>query len=75
MIGTLAIDNVFFACRVVDMDFREPKRYERFDAKDDSVGIGHQTINKKKSDLITVISSGSFLKILNANDLRNGMLN
>lgn len=66
--GTLAIDNVFFPCRVIDLGmYVDPKWYVCYDAKDDSVGVDHQTINKKKNDLITVVSSGSSLKIVNAN--------
>jgi hypothetical protein len=64
--GALAIDNVFFPCRVIDRGiFEDLKIYVCYDAKDDSVGVYHQTINKETKDLIKVISSGSLLKIVN----------
>ncbi len=70
--GNLAIDNVFFPCRVITywsayLDMYEHIKCVCYDAKDDSVGISHQTIKKKKDDPISVIRNGSSLKILNAN--------
>ncbi|HEX2959459.1 MAG TPA: T9SS type A sorting domain-containing protein [Chitinispirillaceae bacterium] len=66
--GTLAIDNVFFPCRVIDYGIdKELKKYLCYDEMDDSVGVTHQTMNKKTSEHIIVLSSGSSLKIINAN--------
>lgn len=69
--GTLAIDNVFFPCRVIDYGIdKDMKFYECYDEKDDSVGVNHQAIKKNKRDFISVVASGSSLKILNANHNR-----
>jgi hypothetical protein len=72
MTGTLAIDNVFFPCRVIDYGIdQDLKMYECYEEKDDTVRFNNQTVNMKKNDLVTVISNGSVLKIVNVHQNEN----